>query len=671
MLTATPQPLWAPPLVVQVVPEGVSVGVPVIGSAPNAVISSPSRELTVEVAHDDHHVLSYGDFHVVAGLTQAGEQTAKLTVAQGSLATWIETSNPSVVVIPASTVTSATGAVSTSPTAPIDHVWIEPPGGKRWDLVTSVPVAWSFDGMRLTASSPLPVTLGLVAEPVGADAIWGDRAYITGLDPVIDTIAEWQILPGSVRQRLIYRRLRNGAGAVAVLPHQQVGLLRAEPLTGSFDSHLGTLKLQLTDTIEWSAPMSGALMGVPSVPLSDADSAAIATAIAATTQAAAAEGSVEPAGSYFGPKELGRLASTFDVARSTKSPVAASLQTELTERIDRWLMTSTLPDDRWIGYDPVWGGVSASSPEFGHEDYNDHHFQFGYLIQAAASIAEVDPEAAARWQPMIDLIAADLGMKCRDGFPRIRVVNAYLGHSAASGLAPFVDGINQESSSEAVHAWWALARWAVAVGDEALATSALAMYAMEAQTARAYWLGELTPRPTGYAHDIAGIVWGGKIDFATFFDARPASIVGIQLLPFTFGSLYRTSPSAAAARFEAGSAESGTHWQDLLAMDLAIADPTQAQQVIEQAAGSDEGLEEGVSEAFARYWVATLATLGPPDPTVTANPPYGTAFKSASGVTSYVAVNPTGAPIRVSFARDGNEVAVVDVPARSSATKTS
>ena len=72
---------------------------------------------------------------------------------------------------------------------------------------------------------------------------------------------------------------------------------------------------------------------------------------------------------------------------------------------------------------------------------------------------------------------------------------------------------------------------------------------------------------------------GREIDYATWFDAKPESILGIQLLPLTFGSLYRADPAAARARSaELGARTGGPPrvWGDLFAADLALADPTAA-----------------------------------------------------------------------------------------------
>jgi endoglucanase Acf2 len=267
--------------------------------------------------------------------------------------------------------------------------------------------------------------------------------------------------------------------------------------------------------------------------------------------------------------------------------------------------------------------------EFGSSDYNDHHFQYGYLVRAAAVLAQADPGFARDYGPAVDLVVRDysgaLASGGTAGLPAFRVFNAYLGHSAASGFAPFADGNNQESSSEAVAAWEAVVRWGLVRQDMGLVTFGMTHYALEAATARAYWLGEGIGRQSGYSHTGAGIVWDAKLDYATFFDPRPESVQGIQLLPLTLGSLYRADPKSAAARSaELARAAGGAPrtWGDLFAADLALTDPAAARRRL------TPGLprEPSTSRALVRYWVELLAAFGPPQPAVAADGPYGVAF---------------------------------------------
>ncbi len=58
----------------------------------------------------------------------------------------------------------------------------------------------------------------------------------------------------------------------------------------------------------------------------------------------------------------------------------------------------------------------------------------------------------------IALLTRDIASPVRDDamFPFLRHFDVYAGHSWVSGQAPFGDGGNEESSSEAVNAWAAL-----------------------------------------------------------------------------------------------------------------------------------------------------------------------------------------------------------------------
>jgi endo-1,3(4)-beta-glucanase len=297
-------------------------------------------------------------------------------------------------------------------------------------------------------------------------------------------------------------------------------------------------------------------------------------------------------------------------AEAQRTAALARLRPQLID----WLTYTGASDGRYFGYDKTWGGLIAVPAEFGAQDYNDHHFQYGYLVRASAVLAAADPEFARDYGDVVDLIVRDyagsLAIGPASGLPPFRAFNPFLGSSAASGFAPFADGNNQESSSEAVAAWEAVVRWGLVRDNAAMTSYGVAHYAMEAATARLYWLGAGAARPPGYAHTTAGIVWDAKIDYATWFDPKPESILGIQLLPLTAGSFYR-GPSADRER-ELG--PEPVVWGDLFAADLALSDPVAARRRLDAGVSR----EESTSRAMVRYWVEALAVLGPPRPEVPA-----------------------------------------------------
>jgi hypothetical protein len=536
--------------------------------------------------------------------------------------------------------------------------------GQRWDLLAAS--GWRQDGDRLVADTD-DGRVALARVPDGVDeGAWKDAVADAATDPVTGTSAAmgYDRTTGTVTQTLTATRRSGGPGPWALLPHHRAGLVTEDTttITGGYPDARGELSLVDAAAVRIRVPMPGLLTAAPSV------STTTQKAITADLDRDLATGP-GTGGSYFGLKELGRLATIAQVAQgagATGQRQAALdrlrplLVDWLTHGADR---NGGGKDERYFAYDTSWGGLIAVPAEFGSNDFNDHHFQYGYLVRAAAVLAEADPEFRRDYGEAVTLIATEytgtLGTRVAGGLPPFRSFNAYLGHSGASGFAPFADGNNQESSGEAVAAWEAVVRWGQIMGRAELVDHGVTHYAMEAATARMYWLGQGLERPAGYAHTVAGIVWDAKIDYATFFDPKPESVQGIQLLPLTFGSLYRADREAAAGRAaELAKAAGGQPrvWGDLFAADLAAADPRAALDRLR----SDPPVEESTSRAMVRYYVELLAAFGPPQPAVTADGPYGMAFGDADRPV-LAAVNPTGERLTVTFRRDGGEVAKLDV----------
>ena len=588
------QPIWTHPLAVQAAADGLKISGASLTASANAVITPFLPALTVPAATGDVSVVSYGAFHVVLRVGIAGGGRVDVTLAQGSPVVWLRFDGA------APSLTGTFRDVGSSATrARLDIA------GGRWDVLGT---GLAQTGTTVSGSGG---QLAVARVPIGADqASWENAS--TG-DPVVQTTATtaYDAVAGTVTQTLTARRAAGGTGAWALLPHHRAGLVgQPAPLAGSYPDARGTMSLVTADSVRVRTSMPGLLTAVPKVELNEAASKAVLADLDRDLADPPGAG-----GSYFGLKELGRLATIAEVA------TASGAQAQRTAALDRlrpqlvdWLTYTGPSDGRYFGYDRVWGGLIAVPAEFGAQDYNDHHFQYGYLVRAAAVLATADPGFARDYGDVVDLIVRDyagsLAIGPASGLPPFRAFNAYLGSSAASGFAPFADGNNQESSSEAVAAWEAVVRWGIVRNNAAMTGYGVAHYALEAATARMYWLGEGLTREAGYAHTTAGIVWDAKIDYATWFDPKPESVLGIQLLPLTAGAFYR-GPSAARQK-ELG--DKPTVWGDLFAADLALSDPQAARRRL------DAGVtrEDSTSRAMVRYWVESLAVLGPPQPAAAA-----------------------------------------------------
>ncbi|MDB6149449.1 MAG: glycoside hydrolase family 81, partial [Chthoniobacter sp.] len=176
------------------------------------------------------------------------------------------------------------------------------------------------------------------------------------------------------------------------------------------------------------------------------------------------------ADTYWLGKQLGKWATLLPIAEQLGDKAAAA---ELTRRIKASLENfftasdaSGAPKTAKDGvfyYDANWGTLIGYPASFGSDvELNDHHFHYGYFIRAAAEIARRDAEWAKDWGGMVRLLIRDIASADRQDpmFPFLRNFDPYAGHSWASGHAKFGDGNNNESSSEAVNAWYGLILWA-------------------------------------------------------------------------------------------------------------------------------------------------------------------------------------------------------------------
>lgn len=682
LATDRPSRVWMHPLAVEVRDIGTD-------------IAAPEPEVSADEIVDDWRpfwrvhttgapsVIGYGDFSVTVSLRTTGGGTLTTTLAQGLPAVGMRATAGTVeieMLAPPDDLRADDGTVlsigSTITTARL----VARAGGERWDVHTDHAVTWTRTALTLAATSAEPFVITLARPP--ADDVPGWSALVAELTrhPVTSTTAVARVVDGAVQQTLRWERDIDAPTPVVLLPHQLATIAEQPTALGTYPGERGPLTLVAARDVRLVVPVPGLVTRPVPVDPTGVDLSPL-VALDERTE-------VRP-GSYFGGVDLGRLATAVDGLDAFGPPAAlvpardrlvARLATEL---VDRFTYDGA-GDDRWLADEPVWGGLVAIPPEFNSDNHSDRHFHLGYVFVAAAVVAEhgtIDEDVAKT----VDLLAASL---LAAGVPTVASVSAsrdgtvplgsggifspWAGHSYADGYAQTNRGNNQESSSEAVNAWYGIARWAQATGRSALADAAIVRYALESASARTYWLGEGTVFPSGYAHETAGIIWDDRVEHRTFFSADPETVIGIQLLPYTYGSLYR-SDAAAAQRRSGDLLRVGGTWPDVLVLDVALADPERARQaladlVAQIAAGRPVAAQTGVSLTFAAAWIAMRAQLGLPDDTAVLSPPYGRVFRTADGRRTVVATNASAQRLTVLAQVDGRKV-TVQVPGRGATSR--
>ena len=206
-------------------------------------------------------------------------------------------------------------------------------------------------------------------------------------------------------------------------------------------------------------------------------------------------------------------------------------------------------------YDTKYGGLIASRSwdslnltpgiDFGSALYNDHNFHYGYILYASASIAKKDPawftsNSNHYLNRVMDLIRDIANPSRTDGhFAMMRYKDWFDGNSWANGLVPYGGGKNQESSSEAVNAWYGMYLFGLAMGNNDIKYTGAIMLQQEIRAAKKYYhitLPQTNPvYPSYYTNNyhIVTNLYQNGIDAHTFFLTTNYTIHGIQVIPVT------------------------------------------------------------------------------------------------------------------------------------------
>lgn len=314
-----------------------------------------------------------------------------------------------------------------------------------------------------------------------------------------------------------------------------------------------------------------------------------------------------PDDSYFGGKSLYRDAQLLQLAEQLdEKEAAATVQNRLRNGLEEWLKDDGTGAKSFY-YDTRIHGIVGVTPSFGSEAFNDHDFHYGYFIYAAAILSRYDDEFRADYRDQVNLLVADIAnYKQGESLPLRRSFDPYFGHSWASGSAPFADGNNQESVSEAINAWIGVELWAEQTKNDALARESLWMLSNEVASASAYWLEydkEKAPYNAGYTHEVVSLNWGGKRDYATFFSAEPRAMLGIQLLPMSPSTQYLASygDRITAQLQEARSGAAAGQFDDYLLMYESLLGVTDQLERAKQL--PDSSIDGANSRSYLYAWI--------------------------------------------------------------------
>ncbi len=387
------------------------------------------------------------------------------------------------------------------------------------------------------------------------------------------------------------------------------------------------------------------------------------------------------ANTYGGGKSLTQFARFAANASVLGNANAGVLKTKLRTALANWLTYTPGEPHTYFAALPNFKALMGFDPGFGSEEFNDHHFHYGYHVYAAGVLGLYEPSFIAQYGEMAKLVAKEYANWDRADarFPVFRTFDPWEGHSWANGgygMNPPI-GNNQESTSEAMMAWTGIIQLGLATGDQAMTDAGVFGYVTEAAATNEYWFDRDDvnfPTFYGAAGKIVGILGGNNLEYQTFFGSQPSFIHGIQYLPVLPSSYYLVQNdkfAAAQTEFDflrarsqsVGQGDLGTwgeEWDNAALQYLSIFNPELAV-ATQSALGTDPGLA-----GLTHYTIHSNRTLGRRrfDYHIGATNS-GVFFNAALNQFTYCAFNPTTTPKTYDVYRGATVLGTITVPANS------
>jgi endo-1,3(4)-beta-glucanase len=257
-------------------------------------------------------------------------------------------------------------------------------------------------------------------------------------------------------------------------------------------------------------------------------------------------------------------------------------------------------------YDSTWRGILCTNDmlsvdnNYGCGWYNDHHFQYGYIILAGAIVSKYNETCKLSIQPYIDGLVQDVYK---------RHFNWFLGHSWATGL--FSGERNQESSSEAIQADWAIYLWGEVTQQTDIQNHGQAMVLLESYATHVYYpsLNSLYSPPYG-DRTITGVLFDTWTWYSTFFGSNSEYIHGIHFLPYGTHHLLKFWPMLYTQEwFELQSTQTG-NWKPIVYGIWSQINQTSAWEECINAQDSD--FDVFSPRSIVLWFIATMGTSALP-----------------------------------------------------------
>ena len=465
-------------------------------------------------------------------------------------------------------------------------------GGKKYSVATHDNAKLAVNGAQLTITVPKGGLATFYARPEGNSDMLAENSgnEVTGVKVTHEE------KDGKSLTKFHYETANQKPTIVSTMPYQNTE--GGESLNLAYQSVYGDMESRRGNELTTSVPLITPSNALSLDKLNDEEKRLVISDLQADSQ----DITIEQQDSYYAGKGLARIATLYDIAKQLDQPdIATQLQTLLKREFSARLGKA------YFYYDTDLKGVAASTAAFGSEDFNDHHFHYGYFIYAASILGKYDTSFVDEYKDRVNLLVADIASyETYPEFPIERTYDPYSAHSWAAGLSPFQDGNNQESSSEALNAYNGVALWADVIGNKTLKKNGVWMLSNETATANKAWRNVDTSASylKNYTSPVASLSFGGKRTYSTFFSDESNTKLAIQLIPMS--PVMETFESdGAGIKEKLAKQDKPNNYNvalgDYLLMYLALSDKNAAVQALDRQ--TDQFIDDGNSRTYLRAWI--------------------------------------------------------------------
>ncbi len=583
-LQSNPLAVYPMPLSFLAKDSGFEVGLPIVTSEPTVISGGHAPGINANISGATSFQLSRFDKISAALSYYDGTQLlGKLTLAEGSPFVFYRSQADSTINL------TGLGTVSSSSS---NYLRYSKAGHDYVISTTGATINKSTDSATITVKKDSLVTFYALPDK-GDDTL---KAYAD--NELSEVTTNYGTDKNNSTTTFDYKTANNKPTVFVPMNYSQ--LVGNNPKLITYDSIYGPMSATPGSTFTIDTPLTAASTKLDLSHLS----AEHKQQLIATLQSDITKTKITATDSYFAGKQLARAANLLDIAEQLgQKNQANQLKKILNDAFSARLGA------KYFYYDSTIKGIAAQTNAFGSQDFNDHHFHYGYFIYAAAILGRYDADFVKNNQKQVNLLVADIASYDQTAsFPVERNFDPYAAHSWAAGLAPFADGNNQESSSEAINAWNGVAAWANLTKNAQLENSAIWMLSSETATAKAAWRTVDTSASylKNYHSPLTSLNFGGKRTYSTFFSDEPGVKLAIQLIPMSPVMTDLSSDSYIKSVVDASITNNNYNVTlgDYVLMYMALSDPSRALGLL--SSQKDSFIDDGSSRTYLEAWVYTL-----------------------------------------------------------------